>query len=77
MKIALELNLVQPGREFLNYWSTGPGNDVIAQIKDGQLWVTEYNADGDALPLRQVSLVEFVHLVAASAQEGNEIPDGQ
>lgn len=77
MKIKLELNLVEPGVEFLNYWDLN-GKDVVAQIIDGKLWIEEEgeNEDVDELPLRQVSLVEYIHLVAASA--GFKYPeDGQ
>lgn len=76
MKITLELNLVEPGVEFLNYWDSIGGNDVVAQIIDGKLWMEEPSEEGDVdeLPLREVSLVEFIHLVAASA--GFKHPEG-
>jgi hypothetical protein len=39
MKINLEYNVVGDGREFLNFWDLSKGNDVVAEIKDGRLFL--------------------------------------
>lgn len=39
LKINLELHVVGDGRTFLNYWNHRNGEDVIAQVKDGKLYM--------------------------------------
>lgn len=39
LKINLELHVVGDGRTFLNYWNRRNGEDVIAQVKDGKLYM--------------------------------------
>lgn len=40
-KHKIELNLVEDGREFLNYWDWAHGKDVCCEIRDGKLYRTE------------------------------------
>ena len=39
LKINLELHVVGDGRTFLNFWNYINGEDVIAEIKDGKLYM--------------------------------------
>lgn len=39
LKIGLELHIVGDGRTFLNYWNHINGDDVIAEVKDGKLYM--------------------------------------
>jgi hypothetical protein len=39
LKIGLELHVVGDGRTFLNYWDAVNGDDVIAEVKDGKLYM--------------------------------------
>lgn len=39
LKIGLELHVVGDGRTFLNYWDAVNGDDVIAEVKQGKLYM--------------------------------------
>lgn len=56
MKIKLELNLLEDGRMFLNFWDAMHGNDVVSEIKDGNLYV-----DGE-----MISLTEYINRIKES-----------
>lgn len=53
MKISLELNLVDDGRKFLNFWNYMNGDDFVVEVKDGKL----YNDD------EEVSIGDFLDIV--------------
>jgi len=62
-KFELELHLPGDGRAFLNHWNPF-GKDVCAKIMEGKLFVADYDENGDPLPIREVSLAEFLERVA-------------
>lgn len=49
LKIKLELNVVGDGRTFLNFWNYIDGDDVIAELHNGNL----YQDDGTKIDLQQ------------------------
>jgi hypothetical protein len=51
------------GRKFLNYWDPACGNDICCQIIDGKLFKYEWDDEGNALPDRELSFIEFLNLV--------------
>ncbi len=59
-KIALELNYPGDGRIFLNFWNLYNGEDIVAQVIDGKLYVRHPN---DVEPGTEVSFPEFLRRV--------------
>jgi hypothetical protein len=55
MKVNLEYNIVGDGREFLNYWDLSKGNDVVAEIRKGKLFL--FDSD------KEVTLGEFLEAI--------------
>lgn len=55
-KYKLELNYPGDGSLFLNFWDWRHGNDVVAEINNGRLFIDE----------REVSIAEFIALVENS-----------
>lgn len=53
-KIDIELNFVGDGRLFLNFWNYMNGEDVIAEVKDGKLFVDINDVE------TEVSLQQFI-----------------
>lgn len=39
LRIELELHVIGDGRTFLNFWNNINGDDVIAEVKDGKLYM--------------------------------------
>jgi hypothetical protein len=62
MKVKLELNLLEDGRKFLNFWDSIQGNDVVAEVKDGKLYVCN----------ELVSLSEYIEKVRESLNKRQE-----
>lgn len=60
-KYALELNFVGDGRLFLNFWDWAHGNDVVAEIKEGNLFLS--NVDETEA---EIDFNKFVELVKQS-----------
>jgi len=54
LKIGLELHVVGDGRTFLNYWNAINGDDVIAEVKEGNLYMDIDNEE------KEVSLQHFI-----------------
>lgn len=63
MKVELELNIVDDGRKFLNFWDFKHGNDICCEIIDGILYKSEYDSNVNKLPSTKISLTEFIKLV--------------
>lgn len=38
MKIQIEINYIEDGRVFLNFWNYMNGHDVVAEILEGKLY---------------------------------------
>lgn len=66
-KIGIEYHVVGDGREFLNYWDFMHGDDVVCEIKDGKLMLNQHDDKGEELPEKEISLPEFLRLVASKA----------
>lgn len=58
-KYNLELNYPGDGRCFLNHWDYRHGNDVVAEIKEGKLFVDD----------KEVSFADYQKLVEESLQK--------
>ena len=54
LKIGLELHVVGDGRTFLNYWNAINGDDVIAEVKEGKLYMDINDKE------KEVSLQYFI-----------------
>ena len=65
-KHALELNYPGDGRLFLNYWDWMHGDDVVAEIVDGKIMLSQYDDDGNELPEKEITFSEFLALVETS-----------
>ena len=74
LKVEIELHVVGDGRTFLNFWNWKNGDDVIAELKNGKLYLHEYKDDEDGkddmkdedyenYTETEVSLDEFVNKV--------------
>lgn len=50
LKMDIELHVVGDGRTFLNYWNYVDGEDVVAELKNGELHIGK----------KVVSLQEFI-----------------
>ena len=48
MKIQIEINRVD-GRTYLNFWDSGTGQDLIAELVDGQLYLHLGEEDYDPI----------------------------
>lgn len=57
LKIGLELHVVGDGRRFLNCWDAINGDDVIAEIKEGKLYMNINDVE------KEVTFQQFVDLV--------------
>ena len=64
MKIPIELN-IPDDRMFLNFGNWKDGNDVICQIVDGKLMLSQYDEDKE-LPSKEITFIEFCELVKTS-----------
>lgn len=67
MKIELELN-IPDDRTFLNFWNSYNGDDVVCQVIDGKLMLSQYNENGDLLD-KEISLTEFLEMVKSKVEE--------
>lgn len=67
MKIALELVFTGDGRRFLNYWDYVLGNDVIVEIIDGTMVLSD-GGDVDGNDGQVVNIHEFVEQVKQSKE---------
>ena len=65
-KHKIELNLPGDGRKFLNYWDWAHGKDVCCEIKDGELFKSNFDSDGNELPKTKITFAEFLRLVEES-----------
>ena len=64
MKFEIEYNVVGDGRRFLNYWDWRHGDDVVAEIRNGELFlrVRSDNEEEDGTE-RKVTWEKFLALV--------------
>lgn len=65
-KHKIELNYPGDGRVFLNYWDWAHGRDVCCQIIDGKLMKSNYDNEGNELPVTEISFSDFIKLVEES-----------
>lgn len=68
MKISIELNMPDD-RTFLNFWNWHNGEDVVCQLKDGKLFLNQYNVEGNELPEKEITLSEFCQMVKTKVEE--------
>ena len=61
-KIEIEYHIVGDGREFLNYWDFRHGDDVVAEIRDGELYHRQIDEKGEETEI-QIPLSEFLKQV--------------
>lgn len=64
MKIPIELN-IPDDRMFLNFWNWDNGDDVVCEIKDGKILLSQYDEDANELPPKEISFLEFCQMVKA------------
>lgn len=61
MKIDVEINFIEDGRVFLNYWNWRNGNDVVCEIIDGKI-IHKYEVDGEDT-FEEISINDFITMV--------------
>lgn len=66
MKIPLEFNLPGDGRRFLDFWNY-KGISVVAEIRDGRLFLDNSDENGNELPETEITFLEFFELVQIAA----------
>jgi hypothetical protein len=64
MKYSIELNCLDNGRKFLNYWDDENGEDVICEIINGQIMIEEKE-----MSFKEISFMDFVQLVERKTNE--------
>ena len=63
MKINIELNLPGDGRTFLNFWNWYNGDDVVCELIDGKLMLSQLDVESRELPAKEISFIEFLKMV--------------
>ena len=62
MKARIEINFPDE-RIFLNYWNALDGDDVICEIVNGKLMLTQRDFEGNELRAIEITIVEFIEMV--------------
>lgn len=62
MKAQIEINFPDQ-RIFLNYWNALDGDDVICEIVNGKLMLTQRDFEGNELRAIEITIVEFIEMV--------------
>lgn len=68
MKINIELNMPDD-RIFLNFWNSYNADDVVCELKDGKLLITEDDEKGNPLPPKEITLTEFCSMVKSKVEQ--------
>lgn len=68
MKVSLELNLPDD-RVFLNFWNWYNGDDVVCQVIDGKLMLSQFDENGNELPAKEITLDQFIKMVRTRLTE--------
>lgn len=68
MKVEIELNMPDT-RIFLDFWNWHNGDDVICELKNDKLFLTQYDDEGKELPEKEITLTEFCQLVKTKVDE--------
>ncbi|NJO63179.1 MAG: hypothetical protein HC836_34660 [Richelia sp. RM2_1_2] len=66
-KLKLELNFVGDGRVFLNFWNFLNGDDVVTEVIDGKLIITD-----DDNVQKEYSLQDFIDACGKRLDEINK-----
>lgn len=66
MREKLEIIFNQDDTMFLNFWDWVHGNDVCCEIKDGKIYLWQYDENGEQLPNKAIGFMEFLALVKDS-----------
>lgn len=83
MKIKLELvaHGKPDGRRFLNFWNWRNGDDVVCEVIDGKLMLSEHKEADDyatskkmekVVPAREITIGEFIEMVCERNKEDIE-----
>ena len=62
MKAKIELNFPDE-RIFLNYWNALDGDDVICEIVNGKLMLSQRDEEANELPAKEITIIEFIEMV--------------
>lgn len=68
MKAEIELNIPDE-RIFFNFWNWHNGDDVVCELKDGKLMLSQHDEQGNELPEKEITLTEFCLMVKARIEE--------
>ena len=68
LKINIELHVVGDGRTFLNYWNNINGDDVVAELIDGELYMNVHYKKSDVVAKNKISLQEYVNMIKEKFQ---------
>lgn len=67
MKVNVEINKPDD-RIFVNFWNYYNGDDVVCQLVDGKLMLTQMDEEGNDLPAKEISFAEFCQMVLERAE---------
>lgn len=67
MKIEIEINKPDD-RIFVNFWNWYNGDDVVCQLRDEKLMLTQRDEEGNDLPEKEISFTEFCQMVLKRAE---------
>lgn len=73
-KVKIELNFAGDA-VFLNFWNWYNGKDVVCELIDGKLMLSQYNEDASGELIhstKEITFNDFVELVKERAQEIDE-----
>lgn len=68
MKIEIELNM--PGDSiFLNFWNYFNGDDVVCEVVDNKLMLSQYDKNGEELPKKEITIEQFAGMIRDRVKE--------
>lgn len=62
MRAQVELN-IPDDRIFLNFWNAFNGDDVVCELVDGRLMLSQRDEHGDELPPTEITISDFCEMV--------------
>jgi len=65
----LEIRFNPDETMFLIFWDWAHGNDVTAEIKNNQIWLNQFDENGEELAPKEISIFDFLNLVKTSILE--------
>lgn len=54
---------------FLNFWDWAHGNDVVAEIKGEEIWLSQFDEAANELPSKKISIFEYFRRVKEAIEK--------